>query len=94
MVEAVGTYIIIEKNKNPEVAPSGLQFSEVETNKMRAHRATVISCGSEVSGIEKGDDIYFDKARAFEQIIDGVERTLIRVSDVIVIIRHDEADES
>ena len=89
-MRAVGKYIIIEKSKNPEVSASGLEYSEEETNKMRAHRATVISIGSEVSGINIGDDVYYDKARSFEQIIDGVEMTMTREVDIMVIIPRDE----
>ena len=89
-MRAVGKYIIIEKSKNPEVSASGLEYSEDETNKMRAHRATVISIGSEVSGINIGDDVYYDKARSFEQIIDGVEMTMTREVDIMVIIPRDE----
>lgn len=89
-MRAVGKYIIIEKSKNPEVSASGLEYSEEETNKMRAHRATVISIGSEVSGIDIGDDVYYDKARSFEQIIDGVEMTMTREVDIMVIIPRDE----
>ncbi len=89
-MRAVGKYIIIEKCKKPEVAPSGLEFSEEETNKMRAHRATVVSLGSEVSGVNIGDEVYYDKARSFEQIIDGVEMTMTREIDLMVIIPHDE----
>ena len=89
-MRAVGKYIIIEKSKNPEVSASGLEYSEEDTNKMRAHRATVISIGSEVSGINIGDDVYYDKARSFEQIIDGVEMTMTREVDIMVIIPRDE----
>ena len=93
---AVGNYIIIEKSTKPEVRPSGLEFSELETNKMRAHRATVICTGNDVdsSGVKNGDTVYYDKARAFEQIIDGIERTLCREADIMVIIRPDEEVES
>ena len=89
-MRAVGKYIIIEKSKNPEVAASGLEYSEEETNKMRAHRATVVSIGSEVSGINIGDDVYYDKARSFEQIINGEEMTMTREGDIMVIIPRDE----
>ena len=89
-MRAVGKYIIIEKSKNPEVSASGLEYSEDETNKMRAHRATVVSIGNEVSGIDIGDDVYYDKARSFEQIIDGVEMTMTREVDIMVIIPRDE----
>lgn len=89
-MRAVGKYIIIEKSKNPEVSASGLEYSEEDTNKMRAHRATVISIGSEVSGINIGDDVYYDKSRSFEQIIDGVEMTMTREVDIMVIIPRDE----
>ncbi len=89
-MKAVGKYIIIEKCKKAEVAPSGLEYSEEETNKMRAHRATVVSIGDEVSGINVGDDVYYDKARSFEQIINGLEMTMTREADIMVIIPHDE----
>lgn len=88
--QAFGKYIIIDKSKKPEVAASGLEFSEEETNKMRAHRAVVLSVGEEVDGIKVGDEVYYDKARSFEQIIDGVEMTMTREIDIMVILHGEE----
>ena len=87
---AFGKYLIIEKSKKPERSASGLEYSEEETNKIRAHRATVLSVGDEVGGISVGDDVYYDKARSFEQIINGKEQTMTREVDILVIIRPDE----
>jgi len=89
-MKAVGKYIIIEVSKKPEVSASGFEYSEKETRDMRAQRATVISVGHEVDLIKPGDDVYFDKARSFEQVIDGNLVTMTREVDIMAILRDEE----
>lgn len=93
-MRAVGKYIFIKKSTAPEISESGFEFSEKETNDMRAHRATVLSVGHEVVGIEVGDDVYYDKARSFDQIIDGKLVTITREIDIMAILPCEEDEPS
>ena len=83
---AIGKYIVVEKSTDVEEAGSGLEYSEVDTNQMRGHRGTVIIAGTDVSGIKPGDVVYYDKARSFDQAIEGRTYTMTREMDIMVVI--------
>lgn len=85
-IQAAGKFIILDKSNIPEKRPSGLEFTEDDLSKQRAQRAKVISFGHEVLGLSVGDDVYYDKARSFDQIINGEERIMAKEADILVII--------
>jgi co-chaperonin GroES (HSP10) len=46
----------------------------------------VIAPGSDVSVIEEGDELYYDKAHSFTMLINDEQFTIISERDVVVVI--------
>tara|TARA_R110000868_G_scaffold99646_2_gene274178 strand:+ start:918 stop:1196 length:279 start_codon:yes stop_codon:yes gene_type:complete len=90
-MRAIGKYIIVKTSVEAAKASESLEFSESETNKMRGQRAEVILAGSDVQGINTGDIVYYDKARSFDQMIDGKMYTMTRETDIFVVMSSDES---
>ena len=65
---------------------SGLILSGEDTNQLRYKRAEVVAPGTDVSVIDEGDELYYDKAHSFTMLIDDVQYTIIQERDVVVVI--------
>jgi co-chaperonin GroES (HSP10) len=46
----------------------------------------VIAPGTDVSVIDEGDELYYDKAHSFTMLIDDTQYTIISERDVVVVI--------
>lgn len=53
---------------------------------MRYKRGTVVVPGTEVSTINKGDDIYYDKGYGYTMVINDEQYTIIQERDVVVVL--------
>ena len=65
---------------------SGLLLSGEDTNQLRYKRALVVAPGTDVSVIEEGDELYYDKAHSFTMLIDDMQYTIISERDVVVVL--------
>jgi len=82
----IGKYIVV-KNIDEEVkTKSGLILSGEDTSQFRYRKAVVFEPGTDVTVIKKGDEIYYDKGTSFTMIINDEHCTIIRESDVVVVL--------
>jgi len=85
-MKPIGKYIVV-KNIDEEVkTKSGLILSGEDTNQFRYKKAIVIEPGTDVTVIKKGDEIYYDKGTSFTMIINDEQCTVIRESEVVVVL--------
>lgn len=85
-MKAIGKYIVIKTVEEELKTQSGLILSGEDANQFRYKKGVVITPGTDVKDIKQGDEIYYDKSYSFTMIIDGVHCTLIRESDVVVVL--------
>jgi chaperonin GroES len=85
-MKPIGKYIVIKTIDEEIKTQSGLFLSGEDANMMRYRRGLVIEPGTDVSTIKKGDDIYYDKSHGFTMLINDEQYTIIRESDVVVVL--------
>jgi co-chaperonin GroES (HSP10) len=85
-MKPIGKYIVIKTIDEELKTESGLILSGEDVNQMRYKRGIVIEAGTEVPHIKKDDDIYYDKAQGFTMLIQDKQYTIIRESDVVVVL--------
>lgn len=85
-MKAVGNYIIIKQVTEEVTTESGLLMSGEEANRMRYKMGDVKSVGHDVKTVGEGDRIYYDVRQSHTMLIVGVAYTVIRESDVVVVV--------
>lgn len=85
-MKPIGKYIIVKDIQENIKTESGLILSGEDTNQLRYKRAAVIAAGTDVSVIDEGDELYYDKAHSFTMLIDDVQYTIISERDVVVVV--------
>ena len=86
-MKAVNNFIIIDAIKE-EVKPteSGLIITDKHQNDIRYKKAEVISVGNSISGLNKGDKIYYDKHAGYGIEFEKKYYLVIKEQDVVVVL--------
>jgi co-chaperonin GroES (HSP10) len=82
----IGKYIVITSIDEEIKTDSGLILSGEDANQFRYKRGTVVASGTDVTTIEAGSEIYYDKAQSFTMIIRDNPYTIIQERDVVVVL--------
>lgn len=82
---AIGKHIIVETVEKEQKTQSGLLLSAEDSNNFRYKVGVVVESGTEVSSIEKGDEVYYDKSRSYTMLINDKPYTIIREAEVVVV---------
>jgi len=85
-MKPIGKYIIVKDIQESIKTESGLILSGEDTNQLRYKRAKVIAPGTDVSVIDEGNELYYDKANSFTMLIDDTQYTIISERDVVVLL--------
>lgn len=85
-MQPIGKYIVVKDVQESVTTESGLILSGEDTNQLRYRRAIVVAPGTDVTVIDPGDELYYDKAHSFTMLIDGEQYTIISERDVVVVI--------
>ncbi len=85
-MKPIGKYIVVKDVQENVKTESGLFLSGEDTNQLRYKRATVIAPGTDVTVIDEGDELYYDKGHSFTMLIDDTPYTIITERDVVVVI--------
>ena len=82
----IGKNIVIDSIKEETTTSSGLLLSSEDADQMRYGRGLVVASGTEVTSINAGEELYYDKRASYTMLIDGVARTIISERDVVVVL--------
>ena len=86
-MKAVGKYIVISPIKETETkTKGGLLLAEAQREDIRYRRAKVVEPGSDVKVLNKGDEVYYDKAAGFNIEIKKEQYKVIKEQDVVIIL--------
>lgn len=85
-MQPIGKYIVVKTIKEKIKTESGILLTGDEVTQMRYERGLVVRPGTDVHSIMEGDEIYYDKSHGFTMIINDVQHTIIRESDVVVVL--------
>lgn len=85
-MKPIGKYIVVKDLAEEIKTQSGLILSGEDANQFRYKKALVVKPGTDVSSINEGDVIYYDKNHSFTMIISDEQFTILRESDVVVVV--------
>ena len=84
-MKAIGKYIIIEPIKDKDTkTKGGLLLAEKQREDVRYRKAKIITVGSDVKVLKKGNQIYYDKAAGFNIELDKEQYKVIKEFDVVI----------
>ena len=84
-MKPIGKYILINAVEEEIETSSGLLLSAEESNQLRYKKGFVVEPGSDVTVINKGDTIYYDRRAGYTMMIGSDSYTLIAEKDVVVV---------
>ena len=82
----IGKYIAVKKIKEEVKTSSGLLLSSEDIGDMRYAKGCVAKVGTDVSVINDGDVLYYDKSRSYMMVIEDETYTIISERDVVVVL--------
>jgi co-chaperonin GroES (HSP10) len=82
----IGKHIIVKTIEQEVKTDSGLLLSSQDASAFRYQMADVIKPGTDVSIINEGDRIYFDKRQTYTIMMNGEQYTVISERDVVVVL--------
>ena len=89
-MKAIGRNLIIKKEKQgTSETKGGLLLTENQREDLRYNKAKVISVGSEVIGVKENDNIYYDKHAGHGVEINKEVFQVIKLQDVVIVLRKD-----
>jgi len=84
-MKAIGKYIVIKSIEEEVKTESGIILSGEDTNSFRYKKGTVVVPGTDVTCINVGDVVYYDKGHSFTMLIGDEQHTIILERDVVVV---------
>ncbi len=86
-MKAIGRNLIINKEKEGTTkTEGGLLLAENQRDDIRYVKATVVSAGNEVAGVEPNDVIYFDRHAGHKIEVDKESYHVIKSGDIVVVL--------
>ena len=85
-MKPIGKHIVVNVIEEEIKTESGLLLSSQDANAFRYQIADVVKPGTDVSIINEGDRIYFDKRQCYTMMIEGKQYTVIQERDVVVVL--------
>lgn len=86
-MKAIGNYLIVKKEREQaSKTKGGLILTENQKEDIRYKTAEVVSVGEDVSGIEPGSRVYFDKAAGHNIEIQKEIFQVIKLQDIVVVL--------
>lgn len=84
-MKAIGIYLVVDKLKVETTKIAGLELTESQNKDVRYLRGKVISAGSQVEGINKGDVVWYDKHAGHGIDIDNKLYQVIKIHDIVIV---------
>ncbi len=85
-MKVLNKYILIEKVFEKVKAKSGLILTGEDVSEMRYHKGKVFDVGIQVSGIQYGDTVLYDKVNSHDVLINETRYTILQEKDVVVVL--------
>lgn len=85
-MKPIGKFIVLKDVVEEVETSSGLVLGSDDVEQLRYRKGTIVKSGTEVSHINEGDVVYYDRRQSFSMMIGGESYTIIRESDVVVVL--------
>ena len=86
-MKAIGRNLVIKKVKEGTTkTKGGLLLAENQKEDIRYVQASIVSVGTDVQGLEKGDNIFFDRHAGHRIEVDKNTYHVIKAQDVVIVL--------
>jgi len=86
-MKAIGKNIVITPIKENDTKTSGgLILAEEHREDIRYRRGNVITVGTDVVGVENGDEVYYDRHAGFGIELEKEQFKVIKEQDVVIVL--------
>jgi len=86
-MKAIGKYIVIDEVKETETkTDGGLLLAEAHREDIRYRKGIIINTGTDVSVVNSGDTIYYDRHAGFNVEINKQLHKVIKEQDVVIVL--------
>ena len=86
-MKAIGKYIVIDPVKEVDTkTKGGLILAESQREDIRYRKAKIVTVGSDVNVLKKGNEIYYDRSAGFNIEIKKEQYKVIKEHDVVVLL--------
>ena len=85
-MKVLNKYLLAQKIAEQKQTKSGLLLTGEDSSYMRYHKATVFDVGIQVSGIQYGDTILYDKVNTHDVLINETRYVILQEKDVVVVL--------
>jgi co-chaperonin GroES (HSP10) len=85
-MRVLNKYLLAQKIAEQKQTKSGLLLTGEDSSDMRYHKATVFDVGIQVSGIQYGDTILYDKVNTHDVLINETRYVILQEKDVVVVL--------
>ena len=82
----IGKNIIIKTLEEEIKTKSGLLLSSEDANQLRYKKGIIVKIGTDVTAIEEGSEIYYDKRAGYTMLLHNESYTVIQENDVVVVL--------
>tara|TARA_R100000935_G_scaffold39703_1_gene61161 strand:+ start:26 stop:283 length:258 start_codon:yes stop_codon:yes gene_type:complete len=82
----IGKNIVIKTIEEEVKTSSGLLLSADDVNELRYKKGIIVKIGTDVTAIDEGSEIYYDKRAGYTMLIKNEAYTIIRESDIVVVL--------
>ena len=82
----IGKNIIIKTIEEEIKTDSGLLLSSDDASQLRYKKGLIVKIGTDVTAIDEGSEIYYDKRAGYTMLIDSVSHTVIQENDVVLVL--------
>lgn len=84
-MQAVNYYVIIDKLKEKPKSTSGFVLSESQNQDVRYSKGKVISYGENVTSVDEGDIVWYDKHAGHGIEFNDKYYYVIKYSDIVIL---------
>jgi co-chaperonin GroES (HSP10) len=85
-MKVLNKYILAERVTEQKQTKTGLLLTGSDSSDMRYHKAKVFDVGIQVSGIQYGDVIMYDKVNSHDVFINETRYVILQEKDVVVVL--------
>ena len=85
-MKPIGKNIVLKIIEEEIKTSSGLLLSSEDANLLRYKKGVIIKSGTEVSVLDEGDFIFYDKRSGYSMILNDEPYTIIQEKDVVVVL--------
>lgn len=85
-MKALGNYVVLQQEKEEVKSQSGLIMTEANEKSIRYKLATIKSVGDDISGLNVGDNVYYDSAAGSDIRINGLKMTVVHDNNIVVVL--------